>query len=201
MEIKENIHFIDQLVDKMRSAANDLEEFQLQASLGKMEALEKYNELKKSFSSYLHEAKLMAIRGNNQLHTLEGKFQNLQLQFALGKAETKETFEDQKKKILFAIHEVQVEIKTNPTFIKVYAELLNALENLKLKLEIISEKLDPIKQSLSDGFDIRKKKIEEAISNFKEKFEEKTHLDDKLDILHDEMSLAYKHFKKAFIQS
>ena len=79
--------------------------------------------------------------------------------------------------------------------------MLNALENLKLKLEIISEKLDPIKQSLSDGFDIRKKKIEEAISNFKEKFEEKTHLDDKLDILHDEMSLAYKHFKKAFIQS
>ena len=201
MDIKENIHFIDRVVDKMRNAADELEAFQLHANLGKMEALEKYDEIKKTFSTYLHEAKLMAIRGNNQIHSLEGKFQNLQLQFALGKAETKETFEDQKKKILLAIHEIQVEIKTNPTFIKVYAELLNALENLKLKLEIISENLNPMKQSLRDGFDVRKKKVEEAISNFKDKFESKSHLDEKLDILQDEMSLAYKHFKKAFIQS
>jgi predicted phosphodiesterase len=201
MEIKENTHFIDKVIDKMRNAADELEAFQLQANLGKMEALEKYDELKKTFSIYLHEAKLMAIRGNNQIHSLEGKFQNLQLQFALGKAETKETFEEQKKKILLAIHEIQVEIKTNPTFIKVYAELLNALENLKLKLEIISENLNPMKQSLKDGFDVRKKQVEEAISNFKDKFEAKTHLDEKLDILQDEMSLAYKHFKKAFIQS
>jgi hypothetical protein len=201
MENNENMHFGDYLAEGLRRSADELEEFQIQASLGKMEALDKYNELKKKYAHYTHELKLKAINGKEDLENLIGKIQDLQVQFELGKADTLEAFEEQKKKILLAIHEVQVTIKTNPTFIKAYALLLETLEKIKLKLDILSEKLDPLKEQVKAVYEDKKKDVEEAISSFKDKFSDKTNYEHKMEVFQDELALAYKHFKKAFVQS
>jgi chromosome segregation ATPase len=185
----------------MRKAADELEKFQLQVGLGKMEAFDKYEELKKSYAHYTHEIKLKAEEGREKLQDLQAKFQYLQVQFALGKAETIEAFEEQKHKILLAIHELQVTIKTNPTFIKTYALLLETLEKLKVKLEILSDKMQPLKEKAQEVYEDRKQDLEEVIKNFKEKFNDRTDLNEKMEVFQDELALAYKHFKKAFVQS
>lgn len=201
MEKTENVHFMDYVVDGMRKTAEELEKFQLQVSLGKMEAMDKFHELKKSYSHYTHEVKLKAEKGKDQLKNLQSKFQDLQVQLSLGKAETVEAFEEQKRKILLAIHELQVTIKTNPTFIKSYALLLEALEKLKLKLEILSDKLDPLKEKVSKVYENRKEDLENVILSFKEKINSKTDINSRMEIFQEELATAFSHFKKAFVQS
>lgn len=201
MENTENMHFGDYVAEGLRRSADELEKFQLQAGLGKMEALDSYQDLKKKYAHYTHEIKLKAMKGKDELENLIGKIQDLQVQFELGKADSIEAFEEQKKKILLAIHEIQVAIKTNPTFIKTYALLLETLEKIKLKLDILSEKLDPLKEKVKEIYVDKKKDLEETINSFKEKFNDKTGIESKLGVFQDELALAYKHFKKAFVQS
>lgn len=201
MEETVNVHFIDRVVDRMRKTADELEEFQVQANLGKMEALEKYDELKKTYAHYMHDLKLQTEHNVDRMQHLIGKIQDLQVQFSLGKADSKEVFEEQKKKILFAIHELQTTIKTNPTFIKSYAVLLDSLEKLKLKMEILSDKLDPVKEQLKESYSERKEQVEKIISSFKEKINDRSHFEDRMGNFQEELSIAYKHFKKAFIRS
>lgn len=201
MEKTEKLHIMDYVVDGMRKTAEEVEKFQLQVSLGKMEAFDKFNEIKKSYANYTHELKIKAENGKEQLKDFQSKFQGLQVQLALGKADTYDAFQEQKKKILLAIHEVQVAIKTNPTFIKAYAFLLENLEKLKLKLDILSEKLDPLKENIAKIYTNKKKDIEEAINSFKEKFKDRTDIEHRMDVFQDELTSAFKHIKKAFIQS
>ncbi|MFN5148764.1 MAG: hypothetical protein ACK46O_01900 [Flavobacteriia bacterium] len=200
MENTKNNHYLDYIIDGMRKSADELEKFQLQVSLGKMEALDKYEELKKSYANYSNEIKLKAEEGREKLQELQSKFQHLQVQFALGKAETIETFEEQKHTILLAIHELEVTIKNNPTFIRTYAILLDLFEKLKLKLEVLSTKLDPLKEKVEETYKDRKRDFEEAIESFRAKISQQTDIESKMDVFQDELALAYKHFKKAFVQ-
>jgi hypothetical protein len=200
MENTKNNHYLDYIIDVMRKSADELEKFQLQVSLGKMEALDKYEELKKSYANYSNEIKLKAEEGREKLQELQSKFQHLQVQFALGKAETIETFEEQKHTILLAIHELEVTIKNNPTFIRTYAILLDLFEKLKLTLEVLSTKLDPLKEKVEETYKDRKRDFEEAIESFRAKISQQTDIESKMDVFQDELALAYKHFKKAFVQ-
>lgn len=200
METTENIHLLDYVIEGMRKAEVELEKLQLQAGLGKMEALDAYENIKKSFKGFTHDLKLRAENGREQLADLQAKFQDLQVQLELGKAETVDAFEAQRKKILLAIHEVQVTITTNPTFIKVYGFLLEALEKLKIQLEVVAEKLSPMGDKIATEINDRKAAIEKTISDFKEKFNDRTDFDSKMSTFQEEMSNAYSHLKKAFIQ-
>jgi hypothetical protein len=183
----------------MRKSAAELEEFQLQLSLGKMEAIDAFHATKKSFSNFTHEIKLKAIHGKYSWENILGKIQDLQVQLALGKAETKEEFEEQKKKIALAIHSLQIAIKTNPSFIESHALFLETLENLKLKMEILSEKLNPAKEKVTTEFKVRKEQLEDAILQFKEKIRSKSTIDERFATFQDELSEAFNHFKKAFV--
>lgn len=199
MSTAENTHLFDYVIDGMRKAADELEKFQLKAGLGKMEALEAYEELKKKYAHYTNELKIKADQGKETLKDLQSKFQELQVQLNLGKAETVEAFKEQQKKIMLAIHEVKVAIENNPTVIKAYTMLLAALEQLKIKLEILEKELQPMKEKLSAQYETRKAQVEDAINNFKNKFKD-TDFDQKMGTFQKEMGLAYEHFKKAFVQ-
>lgn len=201
MEKKENVHVIDIVVDRMRKAAVELEEFQVKVSLGKMEALEKYEEIKRSYNHLIHESKIRIAHSKERLETLQGKLEDLQVQFALGKAVTVEVFKAQKKRILLAIHEIEVSIKTNPTFVKSYAVLLETLETLKLKLEILSDKLEPAKKKVRKALKNGKEEIERVLSSFQEKFKKRINYERRMDVFQDELAIAYKHFRKAFARA
>jgi hypothetical protein len=199
MEKIENTHFIDYVVEGMRKSAAELEEFQVQLSLGKMEAMDAFEDLKKSYNNFTHEVKLKAIHGKQNWEDILAKIQDLQVQLALGKAETSEAFEAQKKKIVLAIHSLQVAIKTNPAFIESNALFLETLENFKLKMEILSEKLKPLKEKVSTEFTARKEQLEDAILVFKENIRSKSTIDERFATFQDELSEAFSHFKKAFV--
>jgi len=48
----------EMFIDGLRKAAIELEEFRVQAALGKAEASDKYNETKKKFDEHVHNAKV-----------------------------------------------------------------------------------------------------------------------------------------------
>lgn len=201
MEKTENANFIDNVVEGMRKSALELEKFQLQLNLGKVEAMDKFNELKKSFIDYTHELKIKTDKSKAQFVKLQGKLQDLQVQLALGKAVSREAFQKQKKKILLAIHELQVTIKSNPTFIKVYAVFLEYLEAFKIKLDMLSEKLEPVKEKVTKAISAKKKDIEKIINSFRKNVDKKTKVSNRMEIFQDEIALAFNHFRKAFVQS
>jgi chromosome segregation ATPase len=198
MNSKENTHLLDYVANGLRQAADELEKFQLQVGLGKLEVFDTYEDLKKKYTHYTSELKIKAEEGKEKLADLQAKFQDLQVQFHLGKVETIEAFQEQRKKIMFAIHEIEVSIKNNPTFIKGYALLIDALEKLKVKLEILAQQLEPTREKVATNLKERKEQVERTIADFKSKFNDKTDLDNRLESFRSEMSLAYDHFKKAF---
>lgn len=100
-------HFGDNLVSAIKKAATELEEFQVQMSLGKAEAADKVNEVKSKFKSIIHEAKNKINSGDEKLKEVQGKLEHLELQLALGKAEAKDAFEEQKKKIKNTIYDIE----------------------------------------------------------------------------------------------
>lgn len=199
MDSTENTHLLDYVSNGLRRAADELEKFQLKAGIGKLEAFEAYEDLKKKYAHYTHELKMKAEEGKDKLVDLQAKFQDLQVQFNLGKAETIEAFQEQRKKILLAIHEVQVAIQNNPTFIKAYAILLDALEKIKVKLDILAKQFEPTKDKIAENVTARKEQLEKVISEFKAKFNDKTDIESRLENFRSEMSIAYEHFRKAFV--
>lgn len=47
----------DKIISGLRKAADEMEELRVQIALGKLEARDLYNEKKKQFNEFLHEAK------------------------------------------------------------------------------------------------------------------------------------------------
>lgn len=100
-------HFGDNLVAAMRKAAVELEELQVQAALGKAEAIDKAEEVKAKFKDLVQDAKNKMYKGEAKFDVLKGKLEHLEVQLALGKAEAKEVIAEQKKKISNTIHEIE----------------------------------------------------------------------------------------------
>ena len=65
----ENSHFIDKIVEALRRAAIEMEELQVQATIGKAEAEDKYEEVKKKFNSFVHESKFRLKIGQEKAST------------------------------------------------------------------------------------------------------------------------------------
>ena len=53
MKNKEEIQFVDKVIGALRKSAIELEEFQIKAALGKAEAQDKYEEVKKKFKEHI----------------------------------------------------------------------------------------------------------------------------------------------------
>ena len=63
MDTTERIHYTDQVVAGLRKAAIELEELQVQATLGKAEAKDKFEDVKKKFNLFVHESKATVATG------------------------------------------------------------------------------------------------------------------------------------------
>ena len=198
METSTNTHFIDHVVNGLRTTADELEKFQLQLGLGKLEAKDMYENLKKDYTHYSHELMLKIDQGKQMATDVRAKYDDLLVQLALGKAETIEQFEEQRAKILAKIHEVKVAITTNPTLVKVYSELLLLLEKLEIKLEMLRKNWKPTTDRIKEEFSERKAQVEDLLSKLKTKLNEYGNIDERMDVFNTEMTQAFAHFKKAF---
>ena len=196
METKVNTQFIDKVVDALRKSAIELEEFQVKAALGKADAEDKFEEIKKKFNLFVHESKFKIKEGKEKIDEMNTKLDELMVQLNLGKAESIEAFKEQKKKLLLALHEIEVKIKTNETLNKMYAILLIEIENFKLQLEVLEDKFDKGKETTKTSFEKGKEEFNQFIERFKTKHSKKE--ESKWEHFQGEISEAFTHLKQAF---
>ncbi|HQQ95469.1 MAG TPA: hypothetical protein PLQ93_13025 [Bacteroidia bacterium] len=105
------IHAGDKLADLLKRSAVKIEEFQVQAALGKAEFAEKVELVKKDVLKQVQQLKAdahtFADRSKEKAEQLKARLEHLELQLALGKAESKEEWDKQKKKIAAAIQDLK----------------------------------------------------------------------------------------------
>lgn len=198
MKTMEETRFIDNVVETLRKAAIEIEELQVQAALGKAEAKDKYEEVKKKFNLVLHEAKSKIDIGRDKIEDIDTQFDELRVQLELGKAEGLDAFKDQKKNLLSKLHEIEVKIKTNKRLNDIYAFILLEIEKFKLKLEVLEKKFEQGKDGAKTSFEKGKVEFNAFIDKIKAKYGKKE--ESKWEHFQDEISEAFTHFKKAFMQ-
>ena len=196
MKNNENSHLMDKVAKALRKAAVEIEEFQVQSALGKAEAQDKYEEVKKKFNHFIHESKSKIQTGKDKLEDLQAKLEELRVQLALGKAESQDAFKQQKRKLLSLLHQIEVKIKTNEKLRKMYAILLIEIEIFKVQLEILEEKFDEGRESAKSAFEKGKSEFNDFINNLKSKEPEKEAT--RWEHFQGEISEAFDHFKRAF---
>ena len=197
MKNNQDIQFVDKVIGALRKSAIELEEFQVKAALGKAEAQDKYEEVKKKFNLFIHDSEFKIKGIKEKIEELHTKFDELRVQLALGKAETKSVFKKQKKQLLSTLHDIEVKIKTNETLNRMYALTLIEIEQFRIQLEILEQKFSKDKSEAKDSFEKGKQDFNSFINRLKGKYGKKKE-ETKLEHFQNEISEAFGHFKKAF---
>jgi len=204
METNAN-NFIDKVINGFKKAAIELEEFQLQLSLGRADAQDTYETLKKEFKTHVHEAKIyfegVINTAKEKQSQLKPAFEMLQVQLALGKAETLEIYEGQIKKIHTALSQLEIEIQKNESANEYYTKLQLEIEKFKIKLEILKlrYKLNSMESKIE--FESKKEEFSKKLADLKEMLIKQTEkAENKWEDFKDEISEAYTNLKKVFVK-
>ena len=191
---------LQKIADKLIGVQQELDELVVQFALGKAEGKEKFEEIKKEFRKRVSEFKDLLDDSVAGLLTsdIKQKLEDLEVQLALGKAESKDLFEEQKKKILKALSKVESEIRLLIDTARLPDNFSHDVEKFKLKLEIIRLKFNlkkfEMKDTFKEGMSDARREIEKITSGITSKLKDGS---SKYSDFRDEMSLAYKHLKKA----
>ena len=204
METAEKTSLTDKIIKGLRKAAEELEQFRLQASLGKAQAKDIYEEAKKKFDVYIHEAKLRLDNAKGiaaeKVIQLKTALEELQLQLALGKAETKEAFEEQRKKIEHALHSLEAFLRSNKTSNEYYSTLLMETEKFRIKLDILHMHYKLNRLSKLEKLEEKKTDLSKKLSDLKNRLAKREQeAEGKWEHFREEISDAYTHLKKAFV--
>jgi len=197
MEATENKKILDKVVDALRKAAIEIEEVQVQAALGKAEAMDKFEDVKQKFNTFVHDSKMKYDEGREKVDEVHAKIDELRVQLNLGKAETTEMFKEQKEKLLTALHELEVKIKTNETLNRIYSYVLIEIDMFKVQLEILENEYDERKESVKSSFEKGKNEFNQFIEDFKSKYSKKEE-STQFEHFQSEVSEAFSHLKNAF---
>lgn len=197
METLEHVRFTDKVVKALRNAAVELEELQVQAALGKAEASDKYEEIKKKFNMFIHESKLKYESGKETMEDLQTKLDELRVQLALGRAESIDTFKEQKRKLLSTIHDIEVRIKTDERLNRANAFMLLEFEKFKAQLELLEQRYEKGKEGATASFEKGKSEFNAFIEKMKTRFSKESE-ESRWEHFQSEISDAFNHFKQAF---
>ncbi|NND51670.1 MAG: hypothetical protein HKN54_04635 [Flavobacteriaceae bacterium] len=195
MKNTDNIHFIDKVALALRKAATEMEEFQVQAALGKAEAQDAFEDAKKRFSKFLQDSKYKFQEGKEQFKEIDPKLDELRVQLELGKAEALDKFREQKKELLMKLHELEFQIKQNPRFDRMNAFMQIEIEKFKVKLDLLEERFEENKEGAKLAFEKGKMEFNAFINKFKERYAKQE--ETKWEHFRSEVSEAFKHLKGA----
>ena len=204
METLEKTSLTEKIINGLRKAAEELEHFQLQFALGKAQAKDAYEETKKNFYRYIHEAKILLENAKEitkeKATILKTILEELQVQLALGKAETKEAFEEQRKKITNALNDLEALIRSNKTSSEYYSKLMMETEKFKVKMEILRMQYKLNKLDKHVAMNDKKVEFSKKLSDIKNRMAKKEQkAEGKWEHFREEISDAYSHLKKAFV--
>jgi hypothetical protein len=191
--------FTDKLIEQLDKAKIDLEKFQVQMALGKAEAKDKYEEIKKKFNNVVHDIQNKAEKLKEKKTEIQTRLEELQVQLTLGKAETRDAFEAQKKRIINALHNLENSIRTNDITGEIYASFQHEAERFKIKLEILRLNFELGKMDIKEDFEARKTELSKSLDQLKAKIAKKAEGFKKEEKdFQAEIKEAYQHLKKAF---
>ncbi|HRK53199.1 MAG TPA: hypothetical protein PK185_04740 [Cyclobacteriaceae bacterium] len=192
--------FLHKIADGLLEAQQEIDDLALQLSLGKAEAKEKFEGIKKEFRNNIGEFRRLLEETPHKLITpeIKKKVQELEVQLALGKAETKEEFEEQRKKLLRSIALIEKSIKKWLKNVDFPPSIESEMEKFKLKLEIVRLKYSLKKFELRDDFKEHMRNAKMEIEKNTSKAKSKLQIGKrKYEDFADEISSAYDHLKKA----
>ncbi len=188
------------IAEKLLLAQQELDELTVQLALGKAEARDKFEELKKTFKQQVDSFRsTMEVSELSDIATrLKTRLDELEVQLALGKAETKEIFESQRAKILHSLQAFEQELEKHLSKITHSEDIYHEIEKFKLKLEILRLKFVLKKFVIKESFREKMKEAGKKVNNLMKGSAErwrsgKTKVSD----FRDELQLAYKHLRKA----
>ncbi len=202
MKTEETIEkdILQKVTEKLLSAQQEIDELALQLALGKAEATDKFEEIKKEFRLKISELKnLLSNPYENYLSPeVKAKIEELELQLALGKADSKVLFEEQKKKIMKALANLEENIQKNWRKIKAPDFFLHEVEQFKLKMEILRLRFRLKKFDVRDDYRNKMQTVRREIRKMTPKTKDRLNdRQEKYDDFKFEISLAYKHIKNA----
>lgn len=150
--------FLVSVAENLLTAQQEIDDLMLQLALGKAEAKDKFEELKKDFKASMASLKLQVISFTDA--GLNNKTQDAieQLENALEKpvANSLIEFEAQRTKLLALVEIIQNEVEEWLTSKQLSHEFINEFEKFKLKLEILNLKFAlkrfEVKESVQDFF-------------------------------------------------
>jgi hypothetical protein len=186
------------LGEGMLKAQQEIDELALQLSLGKIEAKEKFEEIKNEFIERLNWLKqfLKSTLDKSVPIALKLKLEELELQLKVGKAETREAFDLQRAALIEATIALENEIRKALEKLEVSGYFHHEAEKFLLKLEILRLKFGIKRFEIKDTFRTRMERAKKYIHQFANKAKKtgnrKTHIDFK-----EEIAEAYKHLKSA----
>ncbi|MES2679472.1 MAG: hypothetical protein V4635_06280 [Bacteroidota bacterium] len=195
--------FADKLINGLKAAATELEELQVQISLGKAETRAVFEELKYKFNGRLGEikARYATLKTNRHVVPLVNALENVQVQMALGIAETKDMFEKQLKKINGSLNVLESELKNQHLLPGHTAEVQLEIEKFKAKLELIRLHFKLKKVTMEYNFGQKLAEFHRKVDLLRVKVsEEKNDVKNKWNFFKTEIDEAYTHLKNAFTQ-
>lgn len=191
---------LEKIAEQLLVAQKEIDEFVVQMALGKAEAKDEFEEIKKQFRARVHEFKLLLndLPRHAMSPNIKQRIDELEVQLALGKAETKDQFEDQKNKLLKAINGIEAavnkwigELENSPTF-------GHEIEKFKLKLEILRLRFSLKKIEVKDEFKEQMAKTKKVIEKLSKKAHDKVAAQKiKYRDFSNEITQSYDHLKSA----
>ncbi len=194
----------DTIINGLKKAVVELEEFRVQAALGKAEAHDAFDAAKKNLRHFMHETE-QRFGASQQTVTdvgseLKAAIQTLQVQLALGKAETRDLFEEQRKKITEALHTIETFLKNNKLTAEFKESITREIQKFRIKLEILKLRYELNTITVHEEFEQKKREFSTKLDILAENLRRKEKTAEKnWDHFKEDVAEAYGDMKKAFV--
>ncbi|MCA6408047.1 MAG: hypothetical protein IM575_02880, partial [Cytophagales bacterium] len=154
IETKIKTPLLEKMAEGLLQAQQEIDELALQLSLGKSEAKEKLEEVKKEFIKGINTLKksLQSALDQPIPLALKMKFEAVELQLQVGKVQSKESFDSQIKLLIVATIALEEEIRSLLHKMEVKGYFGHEIEKFLLKLEILRLKFGIKKFEIKEGF-------------------------------------------------
>ena len=200
IETKIKTPLLEKMAEGLLQAQQEIDELALQLSLGKSEAKEKLEEVKKEFIKGINTLKKSVQSALDQPIplALKMKFEALELQLQVGKVQSKESFDSQIKLLIAATIALEEEIRSLLHKMEVKGYFGHEIEKFLLKLEILRLKFGIKKFEIKEGFRSEMATIRKSIESFRKNAKKLKALPaEAYDDIKTEISSNYKSLKNA----
>lgn len=193
--------FLVRIADRLVKDQQELDEMAVQLALGKAEAKDKFEEVKKQMRKRIRKisdkVEIEIEEGKDWAQSLQTKLSNLREKLKKDKAETPEALHQQKQEIVTGLNEVEKEMEKSgkSRFSRSFAL---ASEKIKLQMDLLDKKWDAGKKEISEEFKEEMGKAKQKLNTISAKLKDKADdVDDRFDDFKDDVRDAYENLKRA----